>query len=384
MEIIYAQTPFPEVVTKSIFLAGPSPRGEKGLSWRPEALKVLERLGYDGTVFIPETKEFNKDTYLDQIEWEHKALNYADIIIFWIPRDLEKLLGFTTNIEFGWWMRSGKVVLAAPEDAPKMGYLVECAKRFGVPLFKSFEEAVGEAMNMIGDGALRTHGETQVPLGVWRHPTFQSWFTAQKNVGNRLEGAYVEWSRVNNKDKSRLYGWALNVDVWVDSENRHKTNELVLGRPDISSVLLYRRGQTFLDTEIVLVREFRSPGRTKDSFIWELPGGSSKNPLKDPLTVAVEEVHEETGLLIDPQRLRFVASRQLMGTFSAHQAHLFSCELSEKEMDDFKKQVGVSHGDGGEGETGERTYVEISTPRTIIADDRIDWSNVGMIVSVLS
>ena len=39
---------------KSIFLAGPTPRGENAKSWRVDACKKLEELGFDGVVYVPE------------------------------------------------------------------------------------------------------------------------------------------------------------------------------------------------------------------------------------------------------------------------------------------------------------------------------------------
>ena len=34
----------------------------------------------------------------------------------------------------------------------------------------------------------------------------------------------------------------LHVNVWVEAEQRHKDNEVVLARPDASAVVLYRPG----------------------------------------------------------------------------------------------------------------------------------------------
>lgn len=39
---------------KSIFLAGPTPRGEKNVSWRTRACKYLKDNGFDGVVYVPE------------------------------------------------------------------------------------------------------------------------------------------------------------------------------------------------------------------------------------------------------------------------------------------------------------------------------------------
>lgn len=38
---------------KSIFLAGPTPRGENVISWRAEACEILKQLGFDGVVYVP-------------------------------------------------------------------------------------------------------------------------------------------------------------------------------------------------------------------------------------------------------------------------------------------------------------------------------------------
>lgn len=37
---------------KSIFLAGPTPRGDNTISWRSDACKKLEKMGFDGVVYF--------------------------------------------------------------------------------------------------------------------------------------------------------------------------------------------------------------------------------------------------------------------------------------------------------------------------------------------
>jgi hypothetical protein len=39
---------------KSIFLAGPTPRTPGIISWRKEACEILEELGFNGIVYVPE------------------------------------------------------------------------------------------------------------------------------------------------------------------------------------------------------------------------------------------------------------------------------------------------------------------------------------------
>ncbi|HAB66240.1 MAG TPA: hypothetical protein DCE23_02615 [Firmicutes bacterium] len=109
---------------KSIFLAGPTPRGEGVHSWRSEAVEKLEKIGFDGIVYVPEYSTWKpKADYVDQAMWERVALTNATIIIFWIPRSLPDMPAFTTNVEFGYWLHSGKVLYGRPNEAVKIKYL---------------------------------------------------------------------------------------------------------------------------------------------------------------------------------------------------------------------------------------------------------------------
>lgn len=194
MQIVYTGQSAPETLSKSIFLAGPTPRSERVKSWRPEALKILEEAGYDGVVFVPEyADEVHMMVETGIIEWEERGLNMADCIAFWVPRNIKGgMPAFTTNIEWGRWENSGKVVLGAPSRASKMNYLKHYAKKLQVPLFNNLIETLKAAVDMVGDGALRTGGEREVPLHIWRTDSFQEWYSAQKQVGNRLDSARVE------------------------------------------------------------------------------------------------------------------------------------------------------------------------------------------------
>ena len=43
--------------------------------------------------------------------------------MFWIPRSLPDMPAFTTNVEFGYWLHSNKVIYGRPDDAVKIKYL---------------------------------------------------------------------------------------------------------------------------------------------------------------------------------------------------------------------------------------------------------------------
>ena len=385
MEVIYARQPLPANYKKSIFLAGPTPRSDQVKSWRPEAIKFLEAAGYDGVVFDPEDEKYDKLTSLEkdeQIRWEQSCLDRADCILFWIPRDLVTMPALTTNVEFGLYVSSGRAVLGTPPEAPRNYYLQFVGRKEKIPQADTLAGTVDLALKMVGGGAYREGGECEVPLNIWRTPYFQSWNGKLKQAGHRLQGAKVQWVCRAGKEKHFLYAYALHVNIHVAGESRNKTNEVVVARPDISSVLLYRRAADWLDSRVVLVREFRSPACNAGGFVWELPGGSSKDQI-DWLTTAASEVHEETGLELDRQRFRRIKTRQLIGPFSSHRANLFAVELTEAEMTDKKARRGNVYGDKTE-YGGEMTYVEVWCLRDILAGNLVDWSQVGMILSVLA
>lgn len=109
---------------KSIFLAGPTPRGENVVSWRIGACKILKKIGFNGVVYVPEYSTWKpKKDYVNQVMWEREALTNATVIAFWIPRELPNMPAFTTNVEFGYWLHSGKVVYGRPDEASKIKYL---------------------------------------------------------------------------------------------------------------------------------------------------------------------------------------------------------------------------------------------------------------------
>ena len=392
MKVIYYYDEPPDSYTKSIFLAGPSPRTPDIQSWRPEALRILETKGFDGVVFVPEPKPGDNSQYewSKAPQWEHGMLDMADIVLFWVPRDISvlpngesKLPGFTTNVEFGHWVNSGKAVLGHPPRAPHTAYLRFMADKFHVPTMVTLEDTVDRVLKVIGDGALRKCGEREVPLQIWRLRAFQSWYQTQKNAGNRLDGAKVEWvSRVRNKPEA-IFAFALRPNVFISSENRNKINDPVVFRLDISTVLLYKREPNIMESRVVLIKEFRTAASTQDGFIWELPGGSSPF-ITDHLEVATEEVNEEVGLEVSKDRLKYGGSRQLAGTLSAHQAHFYFSEISDDELAYLYQQKDIPHGtDYPDNPTGERAYTEICTIREIIDKNLLDWSNLGMILSVL-
>lgn len=138
---IYALEDYDSNDSPTIFLAGPTPRDNNAISWRPDMIKSLRENGFDGDIFIPEQKgDYIAYDYPLQIAWEAKYLRMANVILFWIPRELKYMPAFTTNIEFGEFLHSGKITLGFPTWAEKMDYIEERAENNNIPIFYTMDE----------------------------------------------------------------------------------------------------------------------------------------------------------------------------------------------------------------------------------------------------
>jgi 8-oxo-dGTP pyrophosphatase MutT (NUDIX family) len=389
MKVIYTGESVPNSFSQSLFLAGPSPRGA-GPSWRADALKHLEDIGYEGVVFSPEARNsstYNLD-YDDQVGWETDALNQSDVIVFWLPRDIEggkfsphKMPAFTTNDEWGTWKHTGKCVFGAPPDADNVRYQLWWAEHLGVPNHQDLRVLLQDAVGRVTPGELRTGGEMGVPLEIWRKSEFQEWLQAQYHAGNFLIDTRLEWCfRVGASRRAFVY--ALWACVWVEAEQRAKSNELVIFRPSVASCVLYHQvGADWLDTNVVLVKEFRTPAANSSGYCYDLPGGSTGFD-SSSVEAVLEEIKEETGLALNASRFagQKPVSRQIAATLMAHKATVWSCPLTSEELVALKADQSVH----GVEEDTERTWVVVKTIREILAEQLVDWTTLGAICQQVS
>lgn len=213
-------------------------------------------------------------------------------------------------------------------------------------------------------------------MNITESPHFRAWKGTLENAGNTLEKFEPLWTfEVGN---GFPFAFAAKVDIRVIEEGRNKSNEFILSRPDISHVVVLRRDdEDLLNSDVVMVREFRSTSRTLDGFIRECPGGSGFKPM-NPRENAAKELEEELGLVVDPERLSQLASKQVCGTFSTHKAHVFVLELTD---DEFAALHADKEARGVTAE-GERTYVETCKAHALFRSD-YDWSNTGMVLMAL-
>lgn len=188
----------------SIYLAGPTFRNGGGdkISWRGKALEILNLLDFDGIVYVPEYKNNTQPaewTYSRQIDWELDAMKESGVILFWIPRDLENLPAFTTNIEVGEWLKSKKIVAGAPIGAPKNEYIQERCSRLNIHWSVTIENCVNTALRKLKES---------------KEPENKIWFTADTHFGHQrtLELSKRPFSSVSEMDWQIVANWNKTVE----------------------------------------------------------------------------------------------------------------------------------------------------------------------------
>lgn len=202
--VIKVFEPIQPGVSKSVFLAGPTYRINDDncyipKSWRDDAISIFKDLKFDGIIYSPEwinNVKPNDWTYDKQVEWEVAALNAADIILFWIPRDMKDLPALTTNIEFGEWMHSGKIIVGAPSDAEKMDYIKSRCNlnEDKIPFIDNLEDLIELAIDMC-------ESKNNLEGNVWF--TSDTHFTQQRT----LELSKRPFQNVFHMDEQLIRNW---------------------------------------------------------------------------------------------------------------------------------------------------------------------------------
>ena len=127
MKTVYHMEPYSGVC---LYFAGPTWLAEGEVNWHEIGIAHLRERNFSGTVILPMPRDGNwRGDDAAQIAWQLKAQQRATVIVFWMPR-----MGPVTNIEFGEWCRSGKIVLGSPPGTPKTDYALQRARTLGVPI----------------------------------------------------------------------------------------------------------------------------------------------------------------------------------------------------------------------------------------------------------
>eukprot|EP01043_Picozoa_sp_COSAG02_P015371 COSAG02_NODE_654_length_18824_cov_222.971001_1_plen_417_part_00 len=354
----------PERFERSVYVACAS-----GAAWEADALGQLQEAGItSGTVFIG-------DNAPETAAWRDAAMKISDAIGCWAAEEPCDELQATVLR----WGSSGKLFLGHAEGSWATPLATPFPQLSAQPDLPRLMAAVAK---MVKAGVERAGPEREVPLMIWRTAPWGLWYDSQRAAGNRLDGAKVEWTFRVGPGGAFVLFWAIHADIYVASENRNKSNEVVIARPDVCCTLAYVPGPSLLDTEIIVIKEFRSPCRNENGFVYELPGGSSFKPNTDVFQTAADELKEETGIVVDKSRLKKEMSRQAAATVLTHHVHLFSCRLTPAEMDVARKFAESKTRFGNEEET-EQTYIEIVTLREALPAAKVDFTTLGMCLQTI-
>lgn len=156
VDVVYARESIP-AGGPAVMLLGPTPRSDTVPSWRPAAIDLLaERWHGAEPLFVlsPESRGGRRAKhYDDQVASELAMIQAATVQLFWIPRCLQTLPGFTTNVEAGMcFAEPGRMVLGCPPDCPdpiRNRYLIWHARRLGIPVCTTLSDVVDAALNRI-------------------------------------------------------------------------------------------------------------------------------------------------------------------------------------------------------------------------------------------
>lgn len=218
----------------------------------------------------------------------------------------------------------------------------------------------------------RNAGEVYIPSYIWETEQFKNWYKYLLIANNVLDKAELLYTY--KTPSGFVFAFVMKVSIWVEKEKRFKSNEIIISRRNISSIIAHT------DNEIVLIKEFRSTVSNDEGFVYELPGGSSFDDTINPVDNAQSEFYEEVGLFIeDKKRFNFVSNRQILSTFSTHHAFLFSIKLTEDEMQKIK-QIGKDKVDKTDqiNDSDEHTYTIVVKKEEILKLP-LDYTTIGMI-----
>jgi 8-oxo-dGTP pyrophosphatase MutT (NUDIX family) len=374
--VIYLGETLPPAFSASVYLACAG-----AAAFREELTAQLAAAGFDGVVFVPEPRAGGSAADAALEAWRTEALGISDVLVLHTGDGGAPSPGSLSL--WADWPRTGRMIVCGPRCE---GISRQAAQRL---LFADTPADVAAlVLKFLRPGAVRRAGERTVPLSLWRSPSFQSWYRALSRAGHFVEEIDVEWTHRSRGMGRPPFLWAMRPRVRVRGERRQLSGEVVIGRADVSVTVLYhRRPETApLDTQVVLVREFRAAVRNRGGFAWMLPGGSAAQAgerRSDPRHTAVQEVFEETGLRLPSEQLQPVHSgdRQLVASLASYHAQVFRVELTDEQLAALLATAAAGKALGAT--PSERCFVSVRRLGDVLNDADFDWSHLGMLMYAL-
>ena len=178
-----------------VFLAGPIQGAPK---WQFDLPDI------EGVVWIsPRRKDYdlNDTTHSQQMQWETDALRAANIVLFWIPKEVEDIPGRayaqTTRFELGENIARGKrIILGTYEDFPSRPY---------------FEYKVTKYSNVIGGKVHNSLDECIETLKNYidEHKSYNTYFTSDTHFSSEraLKLSTRPFANIEEMDWRMIENW---------------------------------------------------------------------------------------------------------------------------------------------------------------------------------
>lgn len=137
-----------------VFLAGPIQGAPKWQEKMSEDLSLIKDL----LVCNPRrNKKDDKFDYNQQVTWESKYLNLSDVIVFWIPKEYEKIegrdYGQTTRIELGEWAcktNYKKIIVGIDDSFTSKRYIKKrLLDDYGIEVLDTYKEVLKQTKETI-------------------------------------------------------------------------------------------------------------------------------------------------------------------------------------------------------------------------------------------
>ena len=129
-----------------VFLAGSIDNGKSG-NWAQTLTDSISDLKIN--ILNPRRDDWNPDVdqsiddpmFNEQVHWELRGMEVAKTIaMYFEPESISPI----TLLEFGLWVRSGKLIVACPPGFWRRGNLEVTGDRYDVPIMNSLEELSAE------------------------------------------------------------------------------------------------------------------------------------------------------------------------------------------------------------------------------------------------
>ncbi|AZP17840.1 hypothetical protein EJC51_18075 [Streptomyces aquilus] len=377
--VVYAGQPMPMDWGACVLLAGPEPEA----SWQHSVITVLKDGWQEAdrlVVLVPHQPDGQMPSD-EQEQWLRDAYAWADEIISTrAPVPGPGALHEPAPV-FDLEGASDRLILqvATPDEVTR-----RWAGQRAVPVASTPADAAAAVLKRLDRGRPRQGGERQVRLPVVRNFGYHQWRDALRQAGRLLDAATIDWAPEDPCRPGEASWWAITAQV------RHPddlvTEELVVGRGDVLSLIAFRRHPVWTDSEVVLLRHTLSLGApppitAPTRFPLRLPTADFANPFQNSeehQDQGVLAVARELGLVIDRARLRSLDNRPETALLAAQRRTCY-LELTDDECEELKARHEACDGTAAAGAVQVHRVADLLSSR-LPGDALVDWATLGVIM----